>query len=142
MEGRFDFDADGFATVLAAPTWSKHALKSVQDILHESARVLADTTIPDVQALKLVEAKLTQIADNQADLAAQLVKVTKGKPRRRMIAIVLGVAFVLGLIADIDGTVDAVSGLIEWAVERYEAGNAPRLQDVPSLPPQSTPPAP
>lgn len=82
MEGSFDFDDQGFASVVSAPLWSMQALKTVQDRIRRAAREIevapAEQVSDLVNGLKneLQEFQLRNKArdDEHSERTGQLIK--------------------------------------------------------------------
>lgn len=131
-EGRFDFDHEGMATVLTAPSWSRDAIEAVQRPLREAAAALRDKSLSDADAFAVLNEKLDRVLAGQAasdqnvrELTTE-VRALRGKlSRSKLASMLLGIVFVLGMIADAGGAIDAVSDLLEWATSQYDAGLEP-----------------
>jgi len=134
MDGSFDFDAGGIASVISAPQWSREALKAVQGELMEAARALADPNYSADRAYGLLDAKLDRILKSQDESQAQVTALTdevrqlkKKLSRSKLANVLLAICFVIGNVSDVGGAVSTVSDLISWVVDQVEHGQPPSM---------------
>ncbi|MEV7827334.1 hypothetical protein [Microbacterium enclense] len=141
MEGTYDFDGRGIATVIVAPEWSRQALHQVQRDLAEAARVLRDTrNYSDDRAYAALDRRLERIEKQYGregrELADEIRAVKKRNPRQKFWMILGGIAIAVGCLADLPQAIENAAGwltdVVNWSVEQYESGREPRVQDAPS----------
>jgi hypothetical protein len=86
MEGTYDFDAQGRATALVAPQWSRDALEAIQAPLAQLDKVLA-SPVSNAELNTRVDEILDAIKAQGTELAQQVATGVetnvKGKPRRQ-----------------------------------------------------------
>ena len=126
MDGTFDFDELGFATVLSSPEWSREALEAVQGKLQSLKRVLANDSIPAEVAEKWVDRTLSDLRvsgdldhERLADLIASRIK---GKPRPKALAALMIVLSIVGGVATIRDGAEITTDLVQWIEEQAESG--------------------
>lgn len=132
MDGVFDFDAAGIAAALSAPDWSRKALEQVSQQLEDAARAYSSADYSDGRASSLLLSKLdvleSEMGEQSAslrDLTSEIRKLNASKSRTKIAASLLGVAAILGWVADAGGAVQVTSDLVTWVIQQYEEGNAP-----------------
>lgn len=142
MEGVFDFDIDGFATVLSGPEWTVEALHSVQSGLREAGRALADTKYSDKRAYRLLDAKLDLIAEQNGQLIShvdslntEVRALTAKLSRGRLATVLIALAALIGFVSDVGGAVEVTGDAFAWVVQQVEQGLEPTAPDLaPALP--------
>ncbi|MFD2341350.1 hypothetical protein ACFSM7_13570 [Clavibacter michiganensis subsp. tessellarius] len=110
MDGTYSFDADGVATAITAPQWSRDALDSVQTTLAHLQKVLANPGIRDEVAEEFgleTEGKLLAQDD---PLAGAIAEKIQGKPRVEKLALVRK-------IIDYVNSLRGLARTAEWAHE-------------------------
>lgn len=98
MEGTFNFDVDGLVHVLAAPAWSRFALKVVQTEVRELADAAQDRSLSEADVERIADRVVERIAERDQGFADLLVTQIKGRPRSAVVAFLLGLLAVLGMM--------------------------------------------
>jgi hypothetical protein len=80
MEGTFNFDGEGRASVVSAPPWSIDALRSIQGELEFLREKVADTTLSDFTLDQIVEKTAHRILDQRDDKLTR--KIIQGVEER------------------------------------------------------------
>lgn len=128
MDGTFDFDSEGFATILNAPQWSIDALRAVQGELQEAAKALGDLAYTDERAYRLLDAKLDVIVQQNADLGAHVRALRVKLTRTRLAATLVAASLILGTVSDFGGAATVTSEVIEYLVGQIQLGvSAPQF---------------
>ena len=142
MEGTFNFDADGMATVVDAPQWSRDALDSIQSRLTALERVVVDKTVSDAAAFARLETTIEEVRAENARLADLFQTTTAQKPRNRLKAIVVGIGAMVAFLATVPAAFDGIDEIMEraplaiqWMADHLIAGEEVNIQDYPLMPP-------
>jgi len=67
MDGTFNFDQEGRATVVSAPAWSVDALRAIQGELEFLREKVSDSTLSDSTLYQIVEQTTRRILDHRDD---------------------------------------------------------------------------
>lgn len=147
MDGTFDFDHAGIATVISAPQWSRDALDALQrDVTTIASAMRDETHYSDDRAYKLLEARVQRLEQENGELGAQLAtrvrEAARKHPRKRFAAFMAGLAIAIGAVASLPQAVDNVTAWVDniiiWGTSLAEQGIQPNPSDVPP-PPTSEP---
>lgn len=112
MQGRFDFDYQGMATVLSAPSWTRAALVQVQGEVRDLADVVNDPKYSDSFVNTMIDQAVGRLAAENSALAQELAEL-KGKPRSAVARYLYGVLAVLGTITTVHDGVDITREYVE-----------------------------
>jgi hypothetical protein len=129
MDGTFDFDADGIATVINAPGWSRKALDAVQGLLGPAADALLDEKVATDHAYRLLSEQMVELGrSGDANTQRLIDAITAQKPklsRKKFGAFLLGVLLLLGYVSDVGGAIEVSSDVVESVVTQVHSGDSP-----------------
>lgn len=145
IEGRYSFDAEGVATMISGPEWSRAALEQVQTALYDAGRAYANTrAYTQKRADDLLDKKLDRIIQQNSDMHAELTEfraevqqLRKKTSRSRFAAILFGIGIALTWTSNLAGSIGFVQDVVNFAQDSIAAGAMPSLTE---LPPSIRPP--
>lgn len=143
MEGRFDFDGHGIASVISAPTWSRDALLEVQSDLLAMARAAEDPRYSDARVSALIDTRLERMEERAElrdreqrelilGLKEEIQTLHREESRSRLQAVLRSLGSVVGVVAAISGAIQGAAMLADWATTVINAAQTVSLDDLPS----------
>lgn len=116
MDGTYNFDTSGVAQVLAAPAWSRLALRQVQSEVRRLANAAENPELSDDMVQQIATEVAARIASHDERVAEMVLSGIRDRPRHAAIAFLLALITVLGMIDGAVGgarvTYDAVEKIV------------------------------
>ena len=141
MEGKYNFDQDGFATQISGPEWSRIALATVQGKLVALQSKLHDPAVPDAAAEEWYRRTIDELRVENATLTAILIGDGKRKSRKKTTYLVAGVIALVAVLSDLPDAYEGIELIlekapraVEWFADQASAGKNISIKDYPLLP--------
>lgn len=130
MDGTYEFDHVGRATVIDAPAWSEHALRQVQEGLLDAAEALANERLSNRRAFAVLDSKLDLLIDvtqgqgrTMQQIADNVRQIKKKVSRPKLVTVLLAFAFILGTTADASTVIPITTDYVMEVADKIESGN-------------------
>ncbi|NPC97253.1 hypothetical protein [Nocardioides sp. zg-DK7169] len=102
MEGTYDFDVEGLATAISAPSWSRFALRQVQAEVQRLVNAAEDPGLSDADLQHIADAVAVTVSARDQRLAELIRNEISDKPRAAIVAFLVSLVTILGML---DGAV-------------------------------------
>lgn len=136
MDGVFDFDERGVATVILAPDWSRAALNRVQQMAQGAVnRIDHGFSKEDLKAyIKDEFERLNQsnraLKSEVSQLSAQVAAMVDRKPMDKVKKFFIGLGFAIGFIVDSAGVVQMGADAVDTVTRIIETATFPDIIDL------------